>query len=232
MKNICRILPVMLAVLLLTGCTGGDTLELDETFLYPLKIGALEYQPLSDEEPYANEHTSRLVYLRPGDKVTVRSSCMYGDMMTVNINLHFAYEGGTCTVTSPDNDIQMAMRDGAGCLYNDYAWEWDTWKYAYEHEIHNTGWIGINPLGAEHGHFWYNTWEEEREANRYKEMPVGRECFLTVEAFDFTSGQKAVTAKLRICQLPSEREPGKKSSYFEIELVEYELSDTYKMMLQ
>ena len=79
--------------------------------------------------------------------------------MTVNINLHFAYEGGTCTVTSPDNDIQMAMRDGAGCLYNDYAWEWDTWKYAYEHEIHNTGWIGINPLGAEHGHFWDKTAE-------------------------------------------------------------------------
>lgn len=232
MKLYRKRLPLLLAVLFLTGCTGGSTLEVDESFLYPLQIGVLEYQSLPGGAPHENKHTSDLVYLRPGDKVITLMGCCYGDMDTVNINLHFAYEGGTCTVTSPDEDIQMAMRDGAGCLYRAYAHEWDTWRYAYTQEITNTGWIGVNPLGSERGHFWFDDWKEERKNDTYEEIPVGRECFLTIEASDFTSGQKTVTAKLRICQLPSEREPGEKSAYFEIELVEYELSDTYKMMLE
>ena len=232
MKPYRKLWILLLAVLFLTGCTGGSTLELDESFLFPLQIGVLEYQPLPGGSPYENKHTSDLVYLRPGDKVVTLLGCYYDDMDTVNINLHFAYEGGTCTITSPDEDIQMAMRDGAGCLYLGSAHDWGTWKYAYTQEITNTGWIGVNPLGSECGHKWFNTWEEELEDKRYLEMPVGRECFLTVEAFDFTFGQKAVTAKLRICQLPLEENPDGKSAYFEIELVEYELSDTYKMMLE
>ncbi len=224
MKHIRKIGFMLLAVLLLTGCTGSGTLELDESFLVPLKIGALEYD--------AEKKTGSLVYLQPGEKIITQLGCGYEDMDTVNINLHFAYEGGSCTVTSPDKDIQMAMRDGAGCLYRGYAHEWDTWNYSYEHEINNTGWIGVNPLGSERGHFWFDTWDEERENDRYKKIPVGRECFLTIEAFDFTLGKKAVTAKLRICQLPSQTDPTAKSYYFEIELVEYELSDTFKMMLQ
>ena len=88
-------------------------------------------------------------------------------------------------------------------------------------------------MGSEIGHFWLETHEEVQVYEQYKRLPVGRECFLTVEAFDFAFGQKAVTAKLRIVQLPDtdEHTETDKSGYFEIELVEYELSDTYKMML-
>ena len=97
MKHIRKIGFTLLAVLLLTGCTGSGTLELDESFLVPLKIGALEYD--------AEKKTGSLVYLQPGEKIITQLGCGYEDMDTVNINLHFAYEGGSCTVTSPDKDI-------------------------------------------------------------------------------------------------------------------------------
>lgn len=221
-------------LLMLTACGNGEKPAVDESFLMPLQIGVLEYIPLPGGAPNENKHTSELVYLRPGEPVVTLLSCMYEDMATVNINLHFAYEGGSCTVTAPDEDIQIAMRDKAGCLYQMYAPEWDTWRYACEHTIDNTGWLGVNPLGSENGHFWFDTWEEQYESVRYENMPVGRECFLTVEAFDFAFGQTAVTAKLRVVQFPDtdERTETDKSGYFEIELVEYELSDHYKMMLE
>ena len=229
-----RILPWILVwiLLTLTAC-GGEKPAVDGSFLMPLQIGVLEYIPLEGGTPQENIHTSELVYLQPGDKVVTLSSCLYEDMATVNINLHFSYEGGSCTVTAPDEDIQIAMRDKAGCLYHMYAPEWHTWRYAYEHTIENTGWLGVNPMGSEIGHFWLETHEEVQVYEQYKRLPVGRECFLTVEAFDFAFGQKAVTAKLRIVQLPDtdEHTETDKSGYFEIELVEYELSDTYKMML-
>ena len=218
------ILIVVVNLIMLTACTSESIKIYDESFLLPLKIGVLKYN--------MDTKTGSLIYLQPGDKIITQLGCGYEDMETVNINLHYAYEGGTCTITSQDEDIQMAMRNGAGCLYREYAHEWDTWIYSYKHKINNTGWLAINPLGSERGHFWFDTWDEERKNDKYKEMPVGRECFLTVEGEDFSIGQKTVTAKLRICQLPKEDDSTTKSAFFEIELVEYELSDTYKMMLE
>lgn len=68
--------------------------------------------------------------------------------------------------------------------------------------------------------------------NKYLEYSASRECLLVVSAFDFTDGQKIADAKIKIVQYADDEFQDGKSDMFTIELAEYKLSDTYKMMLE
>lgn len=213
---------VLLVLFLFTSC--GDSREVVTKEYTPLKIGVLEYN--------AEINEANIRYLTVGESIVTRSGCYYDDMDTVNINILFEYEGGYCTVTSPDDDIQISRGDKGIIFYQDHMYKWQERTYTFEETIHNTGWLAVNPLGSDRGHTWVYDENIAYYYNKYSEYSVGRECFLVVSAFDFTDGQKIADAKIKIVQHADDAFQDGKSDMFTIELVEYELSDTYKMMLE
>lgn len=217
---------MLLAAMVFVSCGQGRTQEIDPDRLMPMKIGVLEY----NAEYHYTPKEARLVYLKPGEPVTVRMNCYYEEMDTVNINILFEYEGGACTVTSENEDIQISRGNNAILFYKEHFYKWEERTFTFEETIDNTGWLAINPLGSERGHL--NLYSNELVSTEaiLSDMPHGREYYLTVSADDFADSKHAADAVLKIVQLPDAA--GKKSDRFTIELVEYELSDTYKMMLE
>ena len=234
MKKRILLWTLLWILLTLTACGNGGKTTVDESFLMPLQIGVLEYIPLEGGLPYEDKHTYRLVYLRQGEPVTVALDCMYGKMATININLQFVCEGGNITVASPDEDVQISRGDGAILFYQEHSYKWETRIYSFEDTIQNTGWLAFNPFGSCFGHTDLSDYSMEYES-RFLDMrqePPGRAYYLTVSAKDFKSGQKLADAKLKLVQMADPDWETGKSRLFTVELVEYELGTTYKMMLE
>ena len=219
--------------LTLTAC-GGEKPAVDGSFLMPLQIGVLEYKPLPGGMPYEDKHTTSLVYLRQGEPVTVSLGCMYGEMETININFQFVCEGGNITVASPEEDVQISRGDGAILFYRDHAYKWDTRIYSFEDTIQNLGWLAFNPFGSCFGHTDLSdlSMDYVNKSLDMSEEPPGREYFLTVSAKDFRNGRKIADARLKLVQMADPEWETGRSTLFTVELVEYELGDTYKMMLE
>lgn len=218
MKLAILIIYVLISFL---SCAKEEHIIDPERFI-PLKIGVLEY----DE---ANI-TSHIKYLKIGEEVITRISCNYEGMDTVNINILFEYEGGSCTVISENQDIQISRGKDAIMFYHTNMHTWLDRTFVFEETINNAGYLAINPFGSDVGHMnLYNSELVDKQAI-YSHEPPGYEYYLTVNAFDFADQKDIVDARLKIKQLPDVM--GEKSHLFSIEMVEYELSDTYKMMLE
>lgn len=91
-------------VFCLVSCTSTE-LEVDPARYTPLTIGVLEYD--------ADTDNSRMHEMQIGETVTTQMGCMYGTDDTYNINLYFAYNGGTCTLISDNEDVQISRGQNA-----------------------------------------------------------------------------------------------------------------------
>lgn len=212
---------LLFVLLLCTACTSTE-LEVDPARYTPLTIGVLEYDAEND--------SSHLRELALGDTVTTQMGCVYNGEDTININLYFAYDGGTCTLTSEDRDVQISRREGADIFYLGAGMEWSEQYSSFEKELDQEGYFAVIPLGTG-GHQTDARTEEVKITDKVlSELPPGRDYFLTATAYDHTEKKTIVTAKLKIVQ--QVKENGEGSRLYDITLVEYTLDDMYRMMLE
>lgn len=222
-----KILFLLTMLILMSSCTSTE-LEVDPARYTPLTIGVLEYD--------ADTDNSRMHEMQIGETVTTQIGCMYGTDDTYNINLYFAYNGGTCTLVSDNEDVQISRGQNAELFTQENFPEWEKRTFGFEDSLNNEGYFAINPFGSVYGHVWLYTHELEIFYNELRDEPAGREYWLTATAFDQTEKKTIVTAKLKIVQRPYEKKPEiakyDKSTLFDITLVEYTLDDMYRMMLE
>jgi len=242
MKRLWMIL-LGLSVAVLSGCADRETdeklplpetepetewvEELEETGIPALQIRVYAYDEASGEEI--------LTELKPGEPVTV----YYGGGGDCNIAMGFAFDGGLVDVVAEDNRIQMSMgQKDAG--------PWDSGNsheersFGFQHRIAGKGYLSLYPLWGHHGSvdlaYVTDVWGDY---TAYDDLYAaeGTEYWLSVHASEFHSPDKPVIfARIRMIQ-HEEKLSGQQSSrffasHFTVELTEYELSDTYKMMLE
>ena len=97
-----QILLLLILLLPLVSCNGYT---IPEDALYPLKIGVLAVEEGST--------VGTLRYIQPGETILTRQSCDYDGETTVNICLSFEIDGGMCTLTAENGDVQICT--GAIC---------------------------------------------------------------------------------------------------------------------
>lgn len=203
------------------------TEEAEEPGIPSLEIRVHAY----DEELGA----SVLTELCPGEPVTV----YYGGGGDCNIAMEFAFDGGLVDVVAEDSMIQMSMgQKDAG--------PWDSGNsheersFGFQHRIAGKGYLSLYPLWGHHGSvdlaYVTDVWGDY---TAYDDLYAaeGTEYLLSVHASEFHSPDKPVIfARIRMIQheeiIPGQQSTHFFASHFTVELIEYELSDTYKMMLE
>lgn len=218
-----RILLLLLILLLpLVSCS---TYTIPEDAYYPLKIGVFSVAE--------GDTVGTLHYIQPGETILTRQSCDYSNEETVNINLSFEIDGGTCILTSENQDVQLCKQKGAVLFYQKYFGNWEDMSFSFSESVGESGFLAAAPLGGSVHHLTGTGIEFDNTLSTLKSVPAEEhEYYLTVDARTF-DGKPVVSAKLKLINLATDdRQRSKKSDYYEVTLEEYTLSDNYRMFLQ
>ena len=199
---------VAAALILLPSCNESD--EADDVLIPELKISAYVYDESIDRY--------LLDEIAPG-KVYRLAEVGYLDM--ININLLVEFDGGVCQVISDDENIQLSVGSNDGPWVN--IGESHERMYGYSLHMGSGDYISLRPLGVNHG-----------ALNRAKQpgaLPFngydGYEYYFTVNAYELANeNSPVISARLRLTQLGDEN-----TDSFSIELISYEMSETYAMEL-
>ena len=140
-----------------------------------------------------------------------------------NLCFLLSYDGGVVELVSENEDVQLSWSDKE-----------DSWRagipiryrtYGFSAHISNSGYISANPIGSGRGEFVWNG-TEIQNIKGYE----GREYILTVKAYEASNIESPViTAELCLTQIGENDFGG--SGNFSIELISYEMSETYAMEL-
>lgn len=242
-RNLYRIFFMLFAVLLITGCAEagtGENLPLPETESETEWVGELEENgiPALKIRVFAYDEATGedvLTELKPGEPVIVR----YGGGGDCNIAMEFDFPGGLVDVVAEDNMIQISMGQKE-------AGPWDSGDpheertFGFGHQIAGNGYLSLYPLWGYHGTvdlgYVTDVWGDH---TAYDDLYAveGTEYWLSVHASEFHSPEKPILfARVRMIQheetMPARGNTRFHASHFTVELIEYELNDTYKMMLE
>lgn len=221
MKKFMQLLAFLICLTVLTSCSANN--EEGVSIDNALQISAVLYN--EENDTYAWE----VLELNEAREM-LDVSGKWGEIDTVNIPLHFAFDG-ICEIIAEDKDIQLSLGKNAE-LWSDRR-QFADQTYGFEFSIANGGYLALNPFGSGEGEL--NLAEQATYSLYETFQPYpGREYYLTVNACDF-DGTPVIRAKLKLVQLESDsgkpdRNNKYTSPYYTIELVEYEYSDIYKMM--
>lgn len=212
---------ILIFLFFFASCYGNYTIP--EDAYYPLKIGVFL---VAD-----GDTTGVLRYIQPGETILTRQSCDYNNEATVNINLSFEIDGGTCVLTSENQDVQICKQKGAVLFYQKYFGNWEDMSFSFSESVGESGFLAAAPLGGSVHHLTGTGTEFDSTLSTLKSVPAEEHAyFLTIDARTF-DGKPVVSAKLKLVNLATTQQ-NKKSDYYEITLEEYTLSDNYMMFLQ
>ncbi len=213
----------LLCLALLFPLVSCNTYTIPEDAYYPLKIGVFS---VADGDTAGTLH-----YIQPGETILTRQSCDYNNEETVNINLSFEIDGGTCILTSENQDVQLCKQKGAVLFYQKYFGNWEDMSFSFSESVGESGFLAAAPLGGSVHHLTGTGIEFDNTLSTLKSVPAEEHAyFLTIDARTF-DGKPVVSAKLKLVNLATTQQ-NKKSDYYEITLEEYTLSDNYMMFLQ
>ena len=222
MRKLLLLLCLALLLPLVVSC---NEYTIPEEAYYPLKIGVLSVAE--------GDTAGTLHYIQPGETILTRQSCDYNNEETVNINLSFEIDGGTCILTSENQDVQLCKQKGAVLFYQKYFGNWGDMSFSFSESVGESGFLAAAPLGGSVHHLTGTGIEFDNTLSTLKSVPAEEhEYYLTVDACTF-DGKPVVSAKLKLINLATDDpQRSKKSDYYEITLEEYTLSDNYMMFLQ
>ena len=243
MRKLYRLLVLLYGILYLAGCAETSTGEIpsipeketeiswveeaEESGIPVLKIRAYVWDGTGEKEI--------LTELQLGEPVTVK----YGGGGDCNIAMEFQFDGGLIGVVSENNMIQMSMGQKE-------AGPWDSGNshenrtLGFYHQIAGKGHLSLYPLWGHHGSMTQegvaDVWGDYTSYDDLYAVE-GTEYWLSVSASTFHSPDKPIIfARIRMIQHEDEMSAhmGGKffASHFTAELVEYTISDTYKMMIE
>lgn len=217
-----QILLLLILLLPLVSCNGYT---IPEDALYPLKIGVLAVEEGST--------VGTLRSIQPGETILTRQSCDYDGETTVNICLSFEIDGGMCTLTAENGDVQICKQKGAVPFYKRYFGNWSDMSFSFSKSVGESGSLAVAPLGGMVHHITGTDAAFESTLAALQAIPAGEHDYLLTAKAVAADGKPIATAKLKLVNLPSDNTlRSKKSDYYEITLAEYTLSDNYMLFLQ
>ena len=201
--------------------------EPDITKLPELKISAYVFEDETLVDP--NERTRDEIYcfkeLEVGKPLLLAPIIGAG---SYNLSFYFEFDGGLVEMTSPDEDVVLAISE-----VEDY-WKEENrlheYIFDYRHRVASGGYISAAPVGAGGGHPMVH--DKDISGAGY----TGREYFLTVNAYEFSDeAHPVITATVKLTQLRDD-DPNRLmngvSLFFSVELVSVEYGDKYQMILE
>ena len=207
-----KIIALLLAVLLMLGVVGcGDT----EAAMPELKISAYVYDESIDRY---------LLDVLEVGKVYRLAVIGYQNM--ININLLLEFDGGICRAVSPNGDMQLSIASEPGPWIDmEDARER---MYGFDIKVSSGRYLAVRPLGTRAGAV---DPVRQRDAIPFRGY-VGCEYDLIVYAYELADEKSPlITANLRLTQLEDSTNGEECSRNFSIELVSYEMGETYAMEL-
>ena len=204
--------------------------EPDITKLPELKISAYVFENETLVDP--NERTRDEIYcfkeLEVGKPLLLAPIIGAG---SYNLSFYFEFDGGLVEMTSPDEDVVLAISE-----VEDY-WKEENrlheYIFDYRHRVASGGYICASPIGSGLGQSRDNDMLEGVQTKGFGR--TGREYYLNVSALEFSDDSSPViSATIKLTQLEdydgNQGQTGS-SAYYSVELVSYQYGDKYQMIL-
>lgn len=209
MRKIITLLIAVLLIFSLTAC--GDT----EGTMPELKISAYVYDETIDRY---------LLDVLEIGKVYQLAVIGYQNM--ININLMLEFDGGICRAVSPNEDMQLSIGTEPGPWID--MEDGRERMYGYDVKVSSGRYLAVRPLGTRAGAL---NRAAQRDAIPFRGYE-GCEYDLIIYAYELADEKSPlITANLRLTQLEDSTNGEEHSRNFSIELVSYEMSETYAMEL-
>lgn len=208
---------VAAALILLPSCNESD--EADDVLIPELKISA--YLQINEDNPdsYAFE---------PLELGVPRQLAPTTGTNMKNLQLYLEFDGGTIQVISDNRDVQISVDERA------QPWNYDGFSgrmFGYNMHVNNSGYMALFPIGGRIGFVHFDDVLYSTDNQKYVQGYTGREYFVTIAAsIPPEDDSPVITAKLKLIQLADENDDGE-SRFYSIELISYEMSETYAMEL-
>ena len=210
---------VAVALILLPSCNESD--EADDVLIPELKISA--YLQINEDNP--DGHAFEPLELG----VPRLLAPTMGTNMN-NLQLFLEFDGGTIQVVSDNSDVQISVDERA------QPWDYDGFSgriFGYDMHVNNSGYMALFPIGGKIGYVHFDDILYAMDNQKYIKGYTGREYIITVNAcIPPDDDSPVITAQLRLIQLEdADMNDEMGSRFYSIELISYEMSETYAMEL-
>ena len=225
MKIKIAVIFILYILLVASSCNFSD--ETETAHIPELKISAYVLDKTTAD--YMQYDTARISFelLEPG---VVRILAPTTGTAMNNLQLFFEFDGGTIDVISKDSDVQISIGERA------QAWNYDSFSdrmFGYTAHLNYRGYTALFPIGGKIGYVHFDDILYGMDNQKYVEGYTGREYYITVHACIPPDDESPViTAQLKLVQLEDAGTKNETDSrFYSIELISYEMSETYAMEL-
>ena len=133
-------------------------------------------------------------------------------------------------MVSDNSDVQISVDERA------QPWDYDGFSgriFGYDMHVNNSGYMALFPIGGKIGYVHFDDILYAMDNQKYIKGYTGREYIITVNAcIPPDDDSPVITAQLRLIQLEdADTNDEMGSRFYSIELISYEMSETYAMEL-